>query len=213
VARLLLAVALAVAAEWLPLPLDGLARAGLWGLAVAALLRWATARWRAALPLLVMSACLLPAAAAAQPAAAEKPASRRESASAAAAEEGSLPVFIVPGLRLADGNAREGDSSGETALVPEPLYRVLANALGRQAAEGVRVHAVRLRALPGGEGRWTLDVDLDTDAGGLIRMGKHSGTTPGRESTASRSRRRPTATPGCCASGLPTPVVIDSRRV
>jgi hypothetical protein len=170
VARLLLAVALAVAAEWLPLPLDGLARAGLWGLAVAALLRWATARWRAALPLLVMSACLLPAAAAAQPAAAEKPASRRESASAAAAEEGSLPVFIVPGLRLADGNAREGDSSGETALVPEPLYRVLANALGRQAAEGVRVHAVRLRALPGGEGRWTLDVDLDTDAGGLITL-------------------------------------------
>lgn len=167
VTRLLVAVALAVAAEWVPLPLDGLARAGLWGLAVAALLRWATARWRAALPLLVMTVGLLPTAAGAQPAVAEKPASRRDSAATA---DGSLPVFIVPGLRLADGYAKQGDSPSETALVPEPLYRVLANALGRKAAEGVRVHAVRLRVLPGVEGRWTLDVDLDTDAGGLITL-------------------------------------------
>ena len=169
VTRLLVAVALAVAALWLPLPLDGLGRAGLWGLAVAAFLRWATARWRntlQALPVALAIFSLAPTSAGAQQPSAIVPSSR----SAADQAGESLPVFIVPGLRGGDSEGGGGEASGETALVPEPLYRVLSAALGRRAAEGVRIHAVRLRALPGAEGAWTLSVDLEAEAGALITM-------------------------------------------
>ena len=169
VTRLLVAVGLAIAALWLPLPLDGLGRAGLWGLAVAALLRWATARWRTtlhALPVALAIIGFVPTSVAAQQPKATVP------TSSTAADQGgeSLPVFIVPGLRGVDEEGGGGEASGETALVPEPLYRVLSAALGQRAADGVRIHAVRLRALPGTEGAWTLSVDLDAEAGALITM-------------------------------------------
>ena len=169
--RLLVAVALAVGALWVPLPLDGLARAGLWGLAVAALLRWATARWRTtlqAVPVIVTMILLGPASATAQQPPPVVPSAQALPQRAEALE--SLPVFIVPGLRGGDGAADGGEERGETALVPEPLYRVLSAALGRRAADGVRIHAVRLQALPGAEGAWKLSVDLDADAGALITM-------------------------------------------
>ena len=171
VTRLLVAVALAVGALWVPLPLDGLARAGLWGLAVAALLRWATARWRTTLqafPVIATMILLGPASATAQQPPPVVPSAEAQPQQAEALE--SLPVFIVPGLRGGDGAADGGEERGETALVPEPLYRVLSAALGQRAADGVRIHAVRLRALPGAEGAWKLSVDLDADAGALITM-------------------------------------------
>ncbi len=171
VRRLLVAVTLAVAGLWLPLPLDGLARAGLWGLAVAALLRRAVGRWRGTLPLLVVALLLAPASAAArQP----LPTGLAPTPADPSAAEDSLPVFIVPGLRSLEGSD-PSDERGDTALVPEPLYRALSAALGRKAAFGVRIHAVCLRARPGADGAWTLDVDLDADAGGLMTLVQEDG--------------------------------------
>lgn len=172
VRRLLVAVALAVAGLWVPLPLDGLARAGLWGLAVAALLRQAVGRWRGTLPLFFVALLLVPASAAARQPLPTGPAPP-PAADPSTAEE-SLPVFIVGGLR-STGGGDPSDERGDTALVPEPLYRALSAALGRRAAFGVRIHAVRLRARPGADGAWTLDVDLDADAGGLITLLQEDG--------------------------------------
>lgn len=165
--RLLVAVALAVAALWLPPPLDGPARAGVWGLAVAALLRRAVVGRNAATPLLAAALVLAGAGrgAATEPLPPVPPPAVTVSPTAPE----SLPVFIVPGARSA-GRPDAATGPAETALVPETLYRTLSAALGRRAARGVRVHAVRLRARPATDGVWTLEIDLDAEAGGLITL-------------------------------------------
>lgn len=147
-ARLGVAIVLAVLTQWVPPPLDGLARAGLWGLAAAAALRSVARSWRAGASI-AASAVLcatIPTAGAAPPA------------------TESLPVFIVPS---APGPAGE---SGGTALVPEPIFRALAFATGRRAGDGVRVLAARLEARPRVDGPWHLEVDIDADPGSLLSL-------------------------------------------
>ncbi|MFM8435879.1 MAG: hypothetical protein ACKOBP_11170, partial [Planctomycetia bacterium] len=76
---------------------------------------------------------------------------------------GDLRVFITP------------LDEGEMALVPEPLYRLLARA-DADDRRTVRVLACRVvvpetRPEPGIEERWRMTVDVDAAAGGVLELG------------------------------------------
>ncbi len=169
VGRLLVVVLMAIAALWLPVPLDGLARAGLWGTVALLAIRWAIGR-RVVMALVVALLIVWPVScgSAAEP-------------GMAGSDSESIPVFIVPGPDGADTAApslQEGDADvaglgatdGETALVPERLFRVLSAAAGRRAESGVRLLAARVTARPGSTAPWQLVVDVDSDAGGLLAL-------------------------------------------
>ncbi len=165
--RLGVAVALAIAALWIPAPFDGLARAGLWGLAAAALVRWVLGQWRAATrlaPLLLVIGVMAPPAAARQP---EVDRAARPNLPA----EGSWPVYVVPS-GSAPGAPGDGADPGRgaTVLVPEPLLEALARASGGRAARGVRVLATRLDTDPPEGTTWRLAVDVDAEPGSVLTL-------------------------------------------
>lgn len=203
--RLAVAVALAVLALWLPGPLDGLARAGLWGLAAAALVRFGAGRWPRLLPVIL-------AALVASPAAAQAP----QAAGDARPAPESLPVFIVPGA----GNDGEASS---TALVPEPLYRALAIAAGRRAGAGVRFLAARLEAAPGTDLPWKLVVDVEATGESLLSLaqtGDATWGTPGPIVDGVAVRPSPDSGPRIVRVGFPgpgrhrveLPLAVEPRR-
>jgi hypothetical protein len=84
-------------------------------------------------------------------------------AAPAAQAAGDLRVFITP------------LDEGEMALVPEPLYRLLAR-VGQEDGQMVRVMACRIlvpetRAEPGGDERWRMVMDVDAAAAGVVELG------------------------------------------
>lgn len=157
-ARLAVAVAMAVAAQWIPVPFDGLARAGLWGLAAAALVRWALGQWRLTRGLALVTALAIAGVAGAAP---------PEGAPLEAASDGSWPVYVITPAAPA---GKEGEApAGRTALVPEPLLEALSRAAVDRSGEGVRVVGTRLDADPSSDA-WRLAVDVDVDAGSLLSL-------------------------------------------
>jgi len=173
--RLLAGVGLALVALWVPLPLDAFARAGLCGLAAAAIVRWFVGQWRpsATLAALAMAGCLGSGPALAN---AGEPAGERVLEPGPSA--GSLPVFIVPGSP-SKGPSSRAEEGQQTALVPEPLFRTLMAATGRDAAAHVRILAARIVARPGAPIPWTLQLDVDADAGGLLTLRQNADATWG----------------------------------
>jgi hypothetical protein len=84
-------------------------------------------------------------------------------AAPAALAAGDLRVFITP------------LDEGEMALVPEPLYRLLAR-VGDEDGRMVRVVACRIlvpetRAEPRGDERWRMIMDVDATAAGVVELG------------------------------------------
>lgn len=77
-------------------------------------------------------------------------------AMAPAAAEPGLRVFVTPA------------AGGETALVPEPLFRALAAFAAPDAA--VRVLASRIDAARDPQTPWRLELDLDADAGATLSL-------------------------------------------
>lgn len=128
----------AVAALWCGSPWDAVARAVLWGsiLGVWAASRGAVARGVAWL-VIVAIGIAAPAAHA-----------------AAADDGGPLRVYITPG------------ADGGTALVPERLFRRLAETAGDELPS-IRVLATETVATAAG---WRLRIDLQADAGGLLLL-------------------------------------------
>ena len=167
VVRLLIGVALAVAGLWLPLPLDALARAGLCGLLGAVIVRWMLGQWRrSALTAVVMGLiCLSPAGVSAR-----QPELAEAGVGAAPAAPESLPVFIVPSIRAGEGGAVGPGGAVQTALVPEPLFRALSTVVAGNAAAHVRALSSRVIARPGAVAPWSLVIDVDADAGGLLTL-------------------------------------------
>lgn len=140
-----LCVIAGVAALWCPVPLDLVARAAWWTALGAAILSARTG-WLAGALSAVVAVGIGTAGAA--------PAAR-------AAED--LRVFITP---LDDG---------ELALVPEPLFRLLARA-GDDGGQLVRVVACRIlvpeaSAEPGADERWHMIIDVDAAVAGVLELG------------------------------------------
>lgn len=132
----------AIAALWLPDPLDGVARAAWWGVLAAGLvaLRRAAARIGTSAVLAVVTCGAAPSIAAESPA--------------------PLRVFVT------------ADSGAEaTALVPESLFRVLAREPLPAGTAAIRVIACRITVPPAGDaGPWTVALDIDADAGGTLML-------------------------------------------
>ncbi|MFM9059781.1 MAG: hypothetical protein ACKOSQ_11775 [Planctomycetaceae bacterium] len=142
----LFAVAAAVAALWVPVPLVAVARAAWWGalagLACAAGPRAAPRTWRSRRAALA-AACTVAMVAASRP---------------AVATDAGLRVFVTPG------------AGGDTALVPEPLFRALAASAMPEAA-AIRVVACRIIAESTAAGAtWRMTLDIDADAGGTLAL-------------------------------------------
>ena len=143
----------AVVALWAPPPFDSIARAAWWGAVAAACLQNCNAGARAladraagaaAAVIMIMACGPVPEAAAQPP----------------AGPQDVLRVFITPVDR------------GETALVPEQLFRVLTRAEAGDDSAAVRVIASRLLVRRTAEAadrdRWRLELDVDADAGGTL---------------------------------------------
>lgn len=141
----LVCVAAGVAALWSPVPIDGVARAGWW--AAVGATGWVLGRSILRRPGRLAACALIAAAGSGAPLAGLE-----------AAEP--LRVFITPG------------DDGETALVPESLYRALAR---DSAAEGTAVRVVTCRlvaASAADEGpRWRAIIEFDAAAAGVLSLG------------------------------------------
>lgn len=142
-AAVVFAIAVAIAALWLAQPFATIARAAWWAALGAAW--WAGPRRpSSAVPsrsLAVGVACLLASGGAAR------------AADTAAVEP--YRVYL---------SADEGDG---VALVPEPLFRLLA-ADEASAAATVRVLGCRVLAGGGADGAWRIMLDVDADRGGVL---------------------------------------------
>lgn len=155
-----LCIVTALTALWVASPYEVVARAAWW----AAVAAWVLdMRWlrdsRAVVPMaMALVACLaLPSARA------ESPATE------------ALRVYITP----VDG--------GETALVPEPLFRILVRN-GTDPSAAVRVMHVDVQASVAADDQlptaaWRLAIDVDADAGGMLVLGQ--GAAGGRWVAAS----------------------------
>jgi len=137
-------VAAGVAALWSPPPIDLVASAALWG-AILAMALVAGRRFSIGAAVAAGMLAACPPAAAVAPEAAEP-----------------VRVFMMDG------------EDGETALVPEPLYRALARARSDDAA--ARVLGTRLivpAPRPGNRGqeRWRFRLELDAAAAGVLPLG------------------------------------------
>lgn len=142
----------ALVALWVVSPYETIARSAWWG-AVAAW--WLRPRWLPAADVvkpagLVIMACLLPLSV------------RAETPGGPAADP--LRVFITP------------VDDGETALVPEPLFRVLVRNGGDPSA-AVRIVGVDVQASVASDGGlpaavWRLAIDVDADAGAMLALGQ-----------------------------------------
>ena len=96
-------------------------------------------------------------------------------AAATAAPGRPLQVFVTP---IDAGH--ESDRRGEaTVLVPEELFRAIIRGEDGRDAAAVRVLAVRVTAAaPEGGGpsaAWRLAIDIDADAGGMLRLDQAGG--------------------------------------
>lgn len=153
-AAVLVMAATATAALWTPEPVDVVTRGLWWGSLVGgwlALPGWAAQRgmFRVAAILGAVTAAL-PQAAAAEP-----------PPGVAGAERAMRPavrVFITSG------------SNGQTALVPEPLFRVLTTAADSGAAAAVRVIECRVLVPADPASPWRLQLDVDADSGGMLEL-------------------------------------------
>jgi hypothetical protein len=161
---LVLCVITSLTALWIVSPYEMIARAAWWGAVVA---WWLNTRWlrtaRASVPVAtaIMACLALPAACAESP------------ATGPALEP--LRVYITP----VDG--------GETALVPEPLFRILVRNGGDPAA-AARVMSVDVQASVAADenipaAAWRLAIDVDADAGAMLVLGQ--GAAGGRWVAAS----------------------------
>ena len=179
----LLCLLAGVAALWIVVPFDGIARAAWWAsLAALALsvMDWlpgprsdrgteSVARGPG-LGVWLLVACSLIAT----PVAAGEAGDAITAGAAQADDDSAAPmqVFITP-IEASQKPGREGEA---TVLVPEELFRALVRSEdGSAAAAAVRVMAVRANAvvLPESEGPWTswrLDIDIDADAGGILLL-------------------------------------------
>lgn len=136
----------ALAALWAPAPCDTIARAAWWAAVAALWLRGRPARPR-------QPAAPLAAAALAVLALGVGPA--RE----ARAQPGeAMRVFMTPVDR------------GETALVPEELFRALARSEAAESVATVRVIEARVIAGRADGDHWQLLLDVDADAGGVLAI-------------------------------------------
>jgi hypothetical protein len=155
-----LCIVTALTTLWVVSPYEMIARAAWW----AAVAAWCLdARWLRDARRLVPVATALAACLALPSARAESPASE------------PLRVYITP----VDG--------GETALVPEPLFRVLVRRAGDPSA-AVRVMNVDVQASVAADDRlptavWRLAIDVDADAGAMLVLGQ--GAAGGRWLAAS----------------------------
>lgn len=129
-------------ALWAASPFDVVCRAAWWGVLAGIVIR-VLLRSRLPVAVVVSVAAFLPS----------------QSAIADDAVADPLRVFITP--LDADGTA------GETALVPESLFRHLARAESRSAEVRVMACAVVADPAPasGGTESWTMTIDVDADAG------------------------------------------------
>jgi hypothetical protein len=155
-AAVLVCVAAAVLALWAADPGDAIARAAWLAAAAAVALRRFTPL---VLRLVRPSAAAAGRLGAAGCLALASLGAAVERASAAA----PLRVFVTPG----DGEAM--------ALVPEPLFRVLA-ATQPSATAAIRILACRVTATdPGSEAAWRMLLDVDADAGGTLVLEQAAG--------------------------------------
>jgi len=139
------ATLLAVAALWVPQPLDLLFRAGLWAVVAVAILRLRGITRPTGLGGLVVAAMLVPVP--------------------VAAEETPLRVFLTP---------VEG---GLTALVPQPLFRVLAGAETATGRPGTRLLDCRVeppsnrtRRPVGSAEVWWLNLLVESDTATVLSL-------------------------------------------
>ena len=149
---LTLLTGLAMAALWLEPPFATVARAAWWGgLAVALCGVLGRRLWRPAAPVASLVACLL-------------------ASSLTAARGEDLTPFAPYRVLITTG------SGGGTALVPEPLFRLLATA-DEAAVESVRVRGCHLVVGGADDGAWRIELDLDADQGGVLVL--HQGDDGG----------------------------------
>lgn len=150
-AAVVLAVAGAVAALWLPTAFMPVARAAWWA-ALAGLVAnsAAVSRWRPRSAVgAAAAACVAAAVAMPRP--------------ATAADDG-YRVFVTEA------------AGGDTALVPEPLFRALA-AFAAPESASIRVLACRITASADADATaWRLTIDVDADAGGTLVLDAGPGT-------------------------------------
>lgn len=132
-------VGLAIAALWVEPGVAAIVRGGWWGLLAGA---WCAGPARG--PVRSMALGLLLATASSAAVADESVAARPP-----------YRVLLAPG------------ENGGTAIVPEPLYRMLA-ADDDAAAAAVRVVASRVLAGGAGTDDWRLEVEIDADRGGVL---------------------------------------------
>jgi len=148
-------VGLAVAALWAPVPFDIVPRVALWA-AVVSLLVGRLAIWLDAVGT--------------APAIARGP--------RAAAARGAVTAMAA-GLAMTAGRTSAAEpfrvfidqaADGPLALVPEPLYRLLADAAVPEAA-GVRVLECAISVTGSFDADpWQLELDVDADAGGMLTL-------------------------------------------
>lgn len=141
----LVCVVAGVAVMWSPAPEDLIARAAWWAGIGAALLA-ATRRTAALAPIALALTCV--------------------AVGGELRAEDALRVLITPAV--------DDEQDGEMALVPEPLYRVLANSMADDVAS-VRVVACRVTVPAGGpvgqgDERWRLSIEIDAEAAGVLAL-------------------------------------------
>jgi hypothetical protein len=146
-AAVVFAIATAIAALWLVPPFDVVARGAWWAALAAA---WWSGPRRAIRATRLTSiavgvACLVVGLA---------------PPSARAAEQGAEPYRVYLST----------DLNGGVALVPEPLFRLLAS--DEASAAAVRVLGCRVVA---GEGAWRVALDVDADRGGVLVLDQGAG--------------------------------------
>jgi hypothetical protein len=149
-----------VAALWVPVPFDVIARAAWWGTLAAVWLRSrpGTDRERSGRRAAALLAVIALAGGPSSEARAQPGPSGDQPGQPVALGGGPMRVFMTPVDR------------GETALVPEELFRVLARS--EAAASVVAVRVIESRVLVGrSDGdHWQLLLDVDADAGATLAM-------------------------------------------
>jgi len=181
-----------VAALWIAVPFDGVARAAWWAsLAALALAAtgWLPATrsrvWGGGLlrkPMLQdpLSLCLLAMSLAVSPVAAAKDTAGTAGEAAATdsapnEQKPPLQVFIMPSDVGQQTDTPLDLRDDATVLVPEELFRILVRSEDVRGLAAVRVLAVKVTARTSGEAdgarsAWRLAVDVDADTGGILLL-------------------------------------------
>ena len=165
---LIICLMAAVIALWVASPYDAIARSAWWGSVVAVWLvnRWTRISARAARAMVVVASMLAMTASHAHAQGVAKPVDALVPDGGLSAPD-TLRVFVLPGER---GETKQG----ATAMVPERLFRLLAQAVDTPSApETVRV--LESRVLVGQRsaqnvfgGVWKMSLDIDADGGSSL---------------------------------------------